>query len=88
MYPAIRSARRRLLLRRYARAVGRYLGEGLIWLGLAMGPLASPSALPTPRRPPEPPVPPVPPAWHPEYSVAGVAPRTAVEAALWEQLEG
>ncbi|MED7951226.1 MULTISPECIES: hypothetical protein [unclassified Streptomyces] len=87
MRSALRRAHRRLLLRRWARRSGRYLADGMIWLGLAMAPLTSPSALPGARRPEPVLPPPGVPDWHPERAGAEAAPLSRNEAELWAQLE-
>ncbi|MFB7475691.1 hypothetical protein [Kitasatospora sp. NPDC056184] len=88
MRTALRRAHRRLLLRRWARRTGRYLADGLIWLGLAMGALTSPSALPGARKPEDVLPPPGVPEWHPERTGAHPAPLTRYEEELWAQLLG
>ncbi|MFD4908032.1 hypothetical protein [Kitasatospora purpeofusca] len=86
MRTALRRAHRRLLLRRWMRRGGRYLADGLIWLGLAMGAMTSPSALPGARKP-EDVLPPVGvPEWHPERTSTPVEPLSRREEELWAQL--
>ncbi|MEV6972774.1 hypothetical protein [Kitasatospora sp. NPDC093806] len=83
---SLRRAHRRLLLRRWARRAGRHLADGLIWLGLVMGAMALPSALPTARRPEPALPPPGVPEWHPERSGSAGAPLSRREAELWARL--
>ncbi|MFF8773913.1 hypothetical protein [Kitasatospora sp. NPDC015120] len=86
MRTALRRAHRRLLLRRWLRRTGRHLADGLVWLGLAMGAMAWPGALPGARKPQDVLPPPGVPPWHPERSGAGAAPLTRSEEELWAHL--
>ncbi|GAA1396651.1 hypothetical protein GCM10009639_33080 [Kitasatospora putterlickiae] len=86
MRTALRRARRRLPLRRWARRTGCYLVDGLFWLGVAMGAPTSPDALPGARGAEEPLPPPEVPQWHPERAGARPAPLTRYEEELWARL--